>query len=116
MLFALQILPILIYILVIYIISKRFRKTISIYKKVINDATKELNNNAKKLVNLTQKNYLLKKKCDFLEKQLYPKNDKVTFNLDDILNEINVYGYDNLSKEKKDFLKNYNNEENKNDK
>lgn len=112
MLLILQILPIFIYIFVIIFTSNRYKKSITIYKKTISDAINELNNKTKKIVHLTQQNYLLKKKCEFLEKELYPNVKKVKFSIDDILNEINDFGYENLSEEKKLFLQNYKDEKN----
>lgn len=59
-----------------------------------------------KLVKLTEENYLLNKKCDFFEKQLYPnKKQKKQYDLEDILDDINKFGIDKLSKDKLHFLK-----------
>jgi hypothetical protein len=88
--------------LIIILLSVRNYGSITIMKKYRNLA----NDQSTKLVKLTQENYLLKKKCDFLEKQLYPNNEnKKEFDLEEILGEINKFGIDKLSKDKLDFLK-----------
>lgn len=83
-----------------------FRKCYIILKNknnIINDKTI-------KLVKLTEENYFLKKKCNFIENQLYINNkeNNTNYDIDNILEEISIFGMDNLDPRKIKFLKNYN--------
>lgn len=82
-------------------------KILSVWDKDINDVINI--NNAIVSVNVMKKEFremgVMEEDIDSILSERYEK-EEIEFNLDDILDKINQVGYNNLTDEEKDFLKN----------